>query len=430
VLGTERHESRRIDNQLRGRGGRQGDPGASRFFLSLEDDLMRLFNASAVDRIMTRLKIPEDVPIEHKWVTKAVANAQQQVESLNFDRRKNVLKYDDVLNEQRKVVYGQRQRLLEGDRDAVEELAQKYVEDTIEALVDEHCPPGVFPEEWDLDGLVARIEQIYECSYDFAGIDLDELDRSDLVEDLIDDAHEAYARREEEVGGEEIMREIERRVVLSVVDRKWREHLYEMDALRDGIGLRAVGQRDPLTEYQREAYDSFLAMMTGVKEESVTYFFHLPIKQEAEEQSQAKGQGAGGGWTAAGTAGRGGGSREQTDAAPEDGDGRAPEGEASPDQAARERVAGQIPLEERQGQQRLTYRSGSSSGSASYAVSVGSTTAGSATDEAGRSVEQRDDGTTVRRVAGGDTYKADDKVGRNDPCPCGSGLKYKKCCGA
>jgi preprotein translocase subunit SecA len=432
VLGTERHESRRIDNQLRGRGGRQGDPGASRFFLSLEDDLMRLFNASAVDRIMTRLKIPEDVPIEHKWVTKAVANAQQQVESLNFDRRKNVLKYDDVLNEQRKVVYGQRQRLLEGDRDAVEELAQKYVEDTIEALVDEHCPPGVFPEEWDLDGLVARIEQIYECSYDFAGIDLDELDRADLVEDLIDDAHEAYARREEEVGGEEIMREIERRVVLSVVDRKWREHLYEMDALRDGIGLRAVGQRDPLTEYQREAYDSFLAMMTGVKEESVTYFFHLPIKQEAEQQSQAKAQGAGSGWTAAGTAGRSGSAPADGDA--DDGNGQAPSTPApsgdAEDETARERVADQIPLEEQEGQQRLTYRSGSASGSASYAVTVGSGTATSGTDESGRSVEQREDGTTVRRVAGGDTYRADDKVGRNDPCPCGSGQKYKRCCGA
>jgi hypothetical protein len=278
VVGTERHDSRRIDNQLRGRSGRQGDPGASRFFLSLEDDLMRLFNASAVDRIMTRLKIPEDVPIEHKWVTKAVANAQQQVESLNFDRRKNVLKYDDVLNEQRKVVYGQRQRLLEGDHDDVDELASKYVDDTIAGLMDEHCPPGVFPEEWDLEGLAVRAEQVYECGVDFAAIDLDEVDRDELFERLRDDAHAAYERRQEEVGGEEVMREIERRVVLSVVDRKWREHLYEMDALRDGIGLRAMGQRDPLTEYQREAYDSFVEMMTGVKEESVTYFFRLPVK--------------------------------------------------------------------------------------------------------------------------------------------------------
>jgi preprotein translocase subunit SecA len=425
VVGTERHESRRIDNQLRGRSGRQGDPGASRFFLSLEDDLMRLFNASAVDRIMTRLKIPEDVPIEHKWVTKAVANAQQQVESLNFDRRKNVLKYDDVLNEQRKVVYGQRQRLLEGDQEAVEELSQKYLEDTIEGLVDEHCPPGVFPEEWDVDGLAARIEQIYECTYDFAGIDLDELDRGDLVEDLIDDAHEAYTTREEEVGGEQVMREIERRVVLSVVDRKWREHLYEMDALRDGIGLRAVGQRDPLTEYQREAYDSFLAMMAGVKEESVTYFFHLPVKQEAEEQGSSDRQRDGSGWTAAGAAGRaaeGGGSEEA-----EAREGGSADGDEDPDEA-RERVAGQIPLEEQQSEQRLTYRSGDGGGSANYAVSVGSGAATSDADGGDRSVGR--DGTTRRRISAGDTYTAQEKVGRNDPCPCGSGLKHKKCCGA
>ncbi|MFP4634973.1 MAG: preprotein translocase subunit SecA, partial [Nitriliruptoraceae bacterium] len=184
VIGTERHESRRIDNQLRGRSGRQGDPGESRFFLSLEDDLMRLFNASAVDKIMTRLKIPDDVPIEHKWVSKAVANAQGQVESLNFDRRKNVLKYDDVMNEQRKVVYRERQSLLDGDADEVDELAQRYLSDTIEALVDEHCPRGVFPEEWDLDGLAMRLEQIYDHSFDFSDLDLETIDRAQLIEDL------------------------------------------------------------------------------------------------------------------------------------------------------------------------------------------------------------------------------------------------------
>jgi preprotein translocase subunit SecA len=283
VIGTERHDSRRIDNQLRGRSGRQGDPGESRFFLSLDDDLMRLFNASAVERIMTRLKIPEDVPIEHKWVTKAVANAQGQVESLNFDRRKNVLKYDDVMNEQRKVVYGQRQKLLEGDYEAVEQLAQKYVEDAVEELVDEHCPEGVYPEDWDLDGLATRLEAIYDTTFDFAGLDLEATDRATLVERLVGDAFEAYDRREEDVGGSEVMREIERRVILSVVDRKWREHLYEMDALRDGIGLRAVGQRDPLTEYQREAFASFSDMMAGLKEEATTYFFRLPVKREGEE---------------------------------------------------------------------------------------------------------------------------------------------------
>jgi preprotein translocase subunit SecA len=374
VIGTERHESRRIDNQLRGRSGRQGDPGGSRFFLSLQDDLMRLFNASAVDRIMTRLRIPDDVPIEHKWVTRAVANAQRQVESLNFDRRKNVLKYDDVLNEQRKVVYGQRQRLLEGDLDAVEELATKYLYDTVEALVGEHCPPGVYPEEWDLDGLATRLEQIYDHGIDFAALDLDEVDADELVDRIHDDARTAYERRIAEVGGSEVMREVERRVILSIVDRKWREHLYEMDALRDGIGLRAVGQRDPLVEYQREAYDSFVAMMAGVKEEAVTYFFRIPI------------------------------TRADAPARPAD---------------AEDRVATVIPLGG--GDERLTYQA-AGDGTAGQ----GATT----TDAGGREVERRSDGTTVRRVAAGSTYTVDEKVGRNDPCPCGSGQKYKRCHGA
>ncbi|MTV26014.1 preprotein translocase subunit SecA [Nitriliruptoraceae bacterium ZYF776] len=424
VVGTERHDSRRIDNQLRGRAGRQGDPGGSRFFLSLEDDLMRLFNASAVERIMTRLKIPDDVPIEHKWVTKAVANAQRQVESLNFDRRKNVLKYDDVMNEQRKVVYGQRQKLLEGDLEVVEELAQKYVDDSITELVDEHCPPGVYPEEWDLDGLATRVEQVYDCTYDFTKIDPESIDRDQLIEDLVADADEAYERREEEVGGPEVLREVERRVILSVVDRKWREHLYEMDALRDGIGLRAVGQRDPLTEYQREAYASFVGMMAGVKEEATTYFFRLPVKQD--------GDGSGGDAKPAPTA-KAAPTAPSTPATP-GADGEARSGDAAPADGddgggvSREDVAKRIPLggASREGA-RLTYRSGSTGGSANYTVGGGGATT---TDGAGRTVESREDGSTVRRVSSGGTYTADDKVGRNDPCPCGSGRKFKRCHGA
>ena len=282
VIGTERHESRRVDNQLRGRSGRQGDPGESRFFLSLQDDLMRLFNAAAVESIMNRLQIPEDVPIEHKMVTRAVANAQRQVESRNFDIRKNVLKYDDVMNEQRKVVYGNRQKFIEGDADEIGELAQRYVDEAIEDAMNLYAPPGVFPEDWDLGQLEDHVKRIYDCTYDFAELDLEETDRDELLEALIDDVDKAYEAREEEVGGEKTMREVERRVLLSVLDRKWREHLYEMDALRDGIGLRAVGQRDPLTEYQREAFDSFVAMMHGVKEEAVTYFFRLPVNQEGQ----------------------------------------------------------------------------------------------------------------------------------------------------
>jgi preprotein translocase subunit SecA len=427
VIGTERHDSRRIDNQLRGRSGRQGDPGESRFFLSLDDDLMRLFNASAVERIMTRLKIPEDVPIEHKWVTKAVANAQGQVESLNFDRRKNVLKYDDVMNEQRKVVYGQRQKLLEGDYEAVEQLAQKYVEDAVEELVDEHCPEGVYPEDWDLDGLATRLEAIYDTTFDFAGLDLEATDRATLVERLVGDAFEAYDRREEDVGGSEVMREIERRVILSVVDRKWREHLYEMDALRDGIGLRAVGQRDPLTEYQREAFASFSDMMAGLKEEATTYFFRLPVKREGEEAAAGAAP-APASPAAAPTAGAG-----RTPAAagtapdPSGGDGGGDDGSADHGAPTREDVAAAIPLGDSRSGPRLTYRSGSTSGSANYTVSAGAATS---TDDRGRTVEQREDGSTVRRVAAGGTYTADEKVGRNEPCPCGSGKKFKRCHGA
>ncbi len=455
VIGTERHESRRIDNQLRGRSGRQGDPGESRFFLSLEDDLMRLFNAAAVERIMTRLNIPEDVPIEHKWVTRAVANAQGQVESRNFDIRKNVLKYDDGLNEQRKVVYGQRQRLLEGDTDAVGELAQKYVDDAVEGIVNQHCPPGVYPEEWDLEGLEARLTQMYPCAYDFAGIDLDSIERDELVEGLIADVDRAYEAREEEVGGEDVMREVERRVVLTIVDRKWREHLYEMDALRDGIGLRAVGQRDPLVEYQREAYDSFVDMMASVKEESVSYFFHIPVKRTDEEGAQAQqaaaGGAAAGGWTAAGSAGRapspagaaasdggkGGNGAEPADAVAASADAEWPDADAAPDPAAEapaDVVDSPIAMEP-QREVQLTYsapseNAGTGGAGASYSVDASATTAGvPASPRSSGDGELQDDGTTVRQVAKGGQYTSE-KVGRNDPCPCGSGKKYKKCHGA
>ena len=428
VIGTERHESRRIDNQLRGRSGRQGDPGESRFFLSLEDDLMRLFNASAVDKIMTRLKIPDDVPIEHKWVSKAVANAQGQVESINFDRRKNVLKYDDVMNEQRKVVYGERQRLLDGDADDVDELAQLYLRDTIEGLVDEYCPRGVFPEEWDLDGLATRLEQVYDHGFDFAAIDLETIDREQLIDQLHSDAVDAYEQREEEVGGPDVMRELERRVILTVIDRKWREHLYEMDALRDGIGLRAVGQRDPLTEYQREAYDSFVEMMGGVKEEATTYFFRLPIKRDesgADTGSPDPGDGGGEGprVSAASAAATAAAAPARVAAG---GDEAGGDGEVD----AQRQVAEAIPLEERSGGTQLTYRSGGAGGGSSSYLAGGDGTSTTTTDDRGREVVRREDGSTVRRVSAGSTYVADDKVGRNDPCPCGSGQKYKRCHGA
>jgi preprotein translocase subunit SecA len=375
VLGTERHESRRIDNQLRGRSGRQGDPGASRFYLSLEDDLMRLFNATAVERVMSRLKIPDDVPIEAGMVTKAVANAQRQVESINFDRRKNVLKYDDVLNEQRKIVYGQRQRLLEGDAAFIAELGRRYLTDAVAGLAAEHCPEDLLPEDWDLEGLARRVAAIHDGAFDVTGVDVESIDHAELIERLSEDVLVSYARREQEVGGPAVLREIERRVILTVIDRKWREHLYEMDALRDGIGLRAVGQRDPLTEYQREAYDSFAAMMSGVKEEAVTYVMRLPIERSDVPDATGVLKGTGvapaGASVAAGVAA----------------------------------AAAAVPLRE-DGRPTVAGREAPSA-------------------------PRREDGRTVRPVAsGGGTYVASDRVGRNDPCPCGSGQKYKRCHGA
>jgi len=276
VLGTERHESRRIDNQLRGRSGRQGDPGESRFYLSLGDDLMRLFNAAAVEGIMTRLNIPEDVPIESKLVTRAIRSAQTQVEQQNFEIRKNVLKYDDVINRQREVIYAERRRVLAGEdlRDQVLGM----IDDTVTAYVRGATAEG-YAEDWDLDQLWTALSQLWPVSYPASTYSegRESLTAEILIEDLQTDAREAYEKREQQLG-EETTRELERRVVLSVLDRKWREHLYEMDYLQEGIGLRGYGQRDPLVEYQREGYDLFVQMMDAIKEESVGFLFNLEVQ--------------------------------------------------------------------------------------------------------------------------------------------------------
>ncbi|MBY5163845.1 preprotein translocase subunit SecA [Salsipaludibacter albus] len=444
VIGTERHDSRRIDNQLRGRSGRQGDPGESRFFLSLEDDLMRLFNASAVDSIMGRLNIPDDVPIEAKMVTRAVGNAQRQVESRNFDIRKNVLKYDDVLNEQRKVVYSSRQDLVEGDDEAVAALADTYLTDVVEDAFDAYAPPGVFPEEWDIESLHQELTEVYEPEVDLYGLDWDTVDRDRLVDELVEDIHGAYETRTDEVGGPEVMRQVERRVILSVVDRKWRQHLYEMDALRDGIGLRAVGQRDPLTEYQREAYASFTHMMSSVKQESSAYFFHLPVQTAQERQEEAaKAEGVADGRAAASitVGGASIGKVEDVDARHDAGDDKdvadathvvetGPDDEGVADDAE---DSPQVVFDEQPDEPgEVTYSAATSGGSADYEVgSADGTSTGRRPAGVGASPNKRDDGTTVRRVATGTTYTTDDDefadVGRNDPCPCGSGKKFKKC---
>jgi preprotein translocase subunit SecA len=287
VLGTERHESRRIDNQLRGRSGRQGDPGESRFYLSLEDDLMRLFNSARVESIMTRLNIPDDVPIESKIVSNAIRSAQSQVEQQNFEMRKNVLKYDEVLNRQRVVIYAERRKVLEGAD--LHEQVRNMIDEVVNGYVAGATSEG-FAEEWDLDKLWKAFKQLYPISVSVddlveeVGGEISGLDGETLAEKIREDAQAAYDTREEELGAE-VMRELERRVVLSVLDRKWREHLYEMDYLQEGIGLRAMAQRDPLVEYQREGYDMFNAMLDGIKEESVGYLFNLEV--EVEEQPDA-----------------------------------------------------------------------------------------------------------------------------------------------
>ena len=289
VLGTERHESRRIDNQLRGRSGRQGDPGESRFYLSLQDELMRRFNSALVERFLTAAGIPEDTPIESKMVTNAIKSAQTQVESQNFEMRKNVLKYDDVMNRQREVIYRERREVLEGAN--IKEQVITFIEDTIRGYVGAATSEG-FPEEWDLNQLWTVLKSTYPISFSVEDLEKEVggrtgLDADFLAQRIIDDILSAYANRETELG-EEVTRELERKILLSVLDRKWREHLYEMDYLQEGIGLRAMAQRDPLVEYQKEGYELFSAMMDAIKEEMVGFLFNVEVKID-DKNVEAKG---------------------------------------------------------------------------------------------------------------------------------------------
>ncbi len=279
VLGTERHESRRIDNQLRGRSGRQGDPGESRFYLSLTDDLMRLFNAGAAESLMGRSGVPDDLAIESKVVSRAIRSAQSQVEGRNAEIRKNVLKYDDVLNRQREAIYSDRRHILEGDN--LQDRSQKFLEEVIDEIISDHAAAGN-GDDWDFDALWTELKTLYPIS-----ISIDEViaeagskgrvNRDFVSREILSDAKLAYQRREETLG-ESAMRELERRVVLSVIDRRWRDHLYEMDYLKDGIGLRAMAQRDPLVEYQREGFALFQSMMGQIREETVGFLFNLEVE--------------------------------------------------------------------------------------------------------------------------------------------------------
>ena len=420
VLGTERHESRRIDNQLRGRAGRQGDPGLSRFYLSLEDDLMRMFNADKVAHFMEWLKTDPDVPIVSKPVTRSIRSAQTQVEQQNFEIRKDVLKYDDVLNRQRKVIYSERRRVLEGAdlHDQIRDMINEVIAGYVAGATSEG-----FPEEWDLDQLWRAFRELYHTeltvddAVEEAGGERGGLSQEFLTEIIRADAQAAYDRREEELTPE-VMRELERRVVLSVLDRKWREHLYEMDYLREGIGLRAWAQRDPLVEYQREGFDMFAAMMEGIKEESVGNLFNLQV--EVQENPIVE---------------------EAPDA------GAAPPASSQPAVGGRPASSGAGPANRKPQPQRnrparpAAQPRGPVAGSPEPAVPAAFAADGAPSLVApGLKRPQRparlqysapsEDGTgEVEQHAEGSAAADFSRVGRNDLCPCGSGRKYKRCHG-
>ena len=276
VLGTERHDSRRIDNQLRGRSGRQGDPGASRFYLSLDDELMRLFATGALSWVMGRA-LPEDEAIEAKMVTKAIERAQTTVEQRNGEIRKNVLKYDEVMNEQRKVIYMRRDQILSGAD--LKSAAMEYLAEAVDSLISTHCVSEA-SDEWDIDGLAGELRTYWPANVTEGHIE--QCADTDAVYDLVmADANAHYQRREAELGAD-VMRQIERQVMLSIIDQRWREHLEEMDYLQEGINLRAMGQKDPLTEWQREGYEMFGQMMVGIAQDFVRYVMHVQVVTEEQ----------------------------------------------------------------------------------------------------------------------------------------------------
>ena len=413
VLGTERHESRRIDNQLRGRSGRQGDPGESRFYLSLNDDLMRRFNAGMIESIMNRVRLPDDVPIEAGMVTKAIRSAQTQVEQQNFEIRKNVLKYDEVLNKQRTVIYDERRRVLAGEN--IGEQIEHMLSDVVGAYVQGETAEG-YAEDWDLDKLWTAIGTLYPIGIRWQDLaeDQEDLSREALTEAVLADARAAYARREAEIdeviGAQGGMRELERQVLLQVMDRKWREHLYEMDYLKEGIGLRAMAQRDPLIEYQREGYDMFSAMLEGIKEETVGHLFNVRV--QAAEPAPAP-------------------QPDQAPSAPPTEPATDPRMAATPpaEPATDPRMAATPPAAARSGG-----RHAGAEPDAPASV-LGAAFGGNNPAELSYSGPAEDGGTVRSRPVGKrDAGRADATGGgrpsRNRPCPCGSGRKYKQCHGS
>ena len=417
VLGTERHESRRIDNQLRGRSGRQGDPGTSRFYLSLGDELMRRFNGQAVESIMNRFKLPDDMPIEANMVSKAIRSAQTQVEQQNFEIRKDVLKYDEVMNQQRKVIYEERRRVLAGEN--LREQVDHMIGDVITAYVNGATSDG-YSEDWDLGALWTALGTLYPVGFRWQDL-VEETEVGDefgepielsselLIERITADAREQYDVREAEIdetipeqGG---MRELERQILLTVLDRKWREHLYEMDYLKEGIGLRAMAQRDPLIEYQREGYDMFAAMMDGIKEEAVGYLFSVEVSP-VEETTR-------------------------------------PDMALKPEPDATEPASAAVPVSAPNSEPSVTpvgVPTGKRARHASHTdddVDQGGGGVPTALRGAGVSGPANTQGLTYtgpdedgnRKRAGSPAPGAAAEPSRNQPCPCGSGRKYKHCHG-
>jgi preprotein translocase subunit SecA len=358
VLGTERHEARRIDNQLRGRSGRQGDPGESRFYLSAQDDLVRLFAGDRIYKIMDRFKIPEGEPMQAKVLTNQIEGAQKKVEEQNFVMRKNVLKYDDVMNVQRQVIYEQRRKVLEG-QDLSEEV-RDWIDDVIERTVAQYADTE-FEEEWDLNELVKAMATLYETDITEQELrdELGEISREALVEEFQADARDEYTAKEEELGSD-LMRELERFVILQVVDQRWREHLENMDYLRDGIHLRAMAQKDPLTEYRSEGHGMFEELNVSIREEVVQILFHAQLEPQEQLEPVATAQNGG----------------------------------------------------------QLTYEHESLAGSQAIAAAGASALGGGEAAAATAVAPQQ-------RVV-----SEEQKLGRNDPCWCGSGKKFKKCHGA
>jgi preprotein translocase subunit SecA len=367
VLGTERHEARRIDNQLRGRSGRQGDPGESRFYLSAQDDLVRLFAGDRIYRIIDRFKLPDDQPMEAGILTKQIEGAQKKVEEQNFVTRKNVLKYDDVMNAQRIVIYEQRRRVLEGEDLSAD--IQDWIDETVERIVLQHAESDR-PGDWDVDALFREMESLYDLEIRPEELDPTAMTTDELVQEFQDDARDAYDAKEEEFGPE-LMREIERYLVLQVVDNRWREHLEAMEYLRDGIHLRAMAQKDPLAEYRSEGHAMFEELGHTIRDEVVRYLFHVEIAREEAAQLEPEAAGDG----------------------------------------------------------ELVYEHESLAGADAIAAAGGASTVAMGAAATGTAVAApvAPAKPMVQRTEPTAEYRG---VGRNDPCPCGSGKKFKKCHGA